>query len=374
VDCLRLLFIRLSALGDIVHSLPAAHFIKNRLPEARLTWLVEAPGVELLKDNPAVDEIVVFPKGAWLSEIANPAKWWSVASRTGRFMTDLRERRFDMSVDLQGLLKSAIPGYMSGARFRVGFAGTRECSSALYSHRLDVGDYFADSVHVVEHNLSLARFAVDLFGGTAGGADVESGAAPSDSFAEMKFPLPVTGEETVTRVDALLAGAGSELAVLIPGTTWASKIWPRERFLELSLLLEKRYGLTSLLVGGPSEKKTNEQIARALRENDPRFPVLDLTGETSLTDLIEIYRRSRLVVGLDTGPLHLAAATEIPLVVGVFGSTPWRRNGPFGIRAHSVSLALDCQPCFERTCPLGTLACLEELSASRVMERIEELL
>ncbi|MCA9802863.1 MAG: glycosyltransferase family 9 protein [Cyanobacteria bacterium HKST-UBA02] len=330
--------------------------------------------MELLKNNPAVDEIVVFPKGAWLSEIANPAKWWSVAAQTGRFAADLRERRFDMSVDFQGLLKSAIPGYMSGARLRVGFAGTRECSSALYSHRLDVGDYFADAVHVVEHNLALARFAVDVFGGTAGGADVESGAAASDAFAEAKFPLPLPGEDTVTRVDALLAGTGSELAVLIPGTTWASKIWPRERFVELSLMLEKKYGLTSLLVGGPSEKEANEQIVRALRESNPQFPVLDLTGRTSLTELIEIYRRSKVVVGLDTGPLHLAAATEIPLVVGVFGSTPWRRNGPFGSRAHSVSLALDCQPCFEKTCPLGTLACLEELSAGRVMERVEALL
>lgn len=371
---MRLLFIRLSALGDIVHSLPAAHLIKSRLPEARLTWLVEAPGVELLKNNPAVDEIVVFPKGAWLSEIANPAKWWSVAAQTGRFTADLRERRFDMSVDLQGLLKSAVPGYISGARFRVGFAGTRECSSALYSHRLDVGDYFADAVHVVEHNLALARFAVDVFSGTAGGADVESGAAHSDSRDETRFPLPAPGQEAVTRVDALLAGVESEPAVLITGTTWDSKIWPGERFVELALMLEEKYGLTSLLVGGTPEREANEQIVRALRERDRQFPVIDLTGQTSLSDLIEIYRRSRLVVGLDTGPLHLAAATEIPLVVGVFGSTPWRRNGPFGSRAHSVSLALDCQPCFERTCPLGTRACLEDLSAGMVMARVEELL
>lgn len=446
---MRLLFIRLSALGDIVHTLPAAALIKNNLPGTRLTWVVEPPGVELLVNNPVVDDIIVLPKSAWVSRLGKPLSWPQLSREVLDLRALLLKRKFDMSVDFQGLLKSSLIGYTSGAPVRVGFSGAREMSDRLLTHRLDVGDYFALDKHVVEHNLALGEFVLRL----AGKTDVESSASVS-------FPLPPESTGVITRVDKLLhflkepdpdfqsnfegrppgsiarqhfsdekqapgmetekdgddfkvvnpsstekPAAGSsavadqandhnsgiigcdfpdphdfpsdehgKVVILIPGTTWSSKIWPVDRWAYLAVELIDRHQFEIVLIGGPLELAANQNLYQSVVKQRAHARILDLTGKTTITDLIELFRRARLVVGADTGPLHLAAGLRLPEVVGVYGSTPWRRNGPYGENCSSVSLSLSCQPCFKKVCPLSTLACLNQLSVDQVLAAISNRL
>jgi len=166
---------------------------------------------------------------------------------------------------------------------------------------------------------------------------------------------------------------GAATAVLVPGTTWDSKIWPLEHWVRLSEKLIDQLGFRLILVGGKSEVVTNSKLANELKQSG-RGSILDLTGQTTLPELQALFLRSDLVVGADTGPLHLAAATQTPKVVGVYGSTPARRNGPYGEHCLTIFMGLACQPCFEQICPLGTKACLIDLTPDYVFERLCDFL
>jgi ADP-heptose:LPS heptosyltransferase len=161
------------------------------------------------------------------------------------------------------------------------------------------------------------------------------------------------------------------LAILIPGTTWSSKIWPVQQWTGLAQkLVEANYQIG--IVGGPADIEANQLIEKELFAGT-KGGVLNLTGSTSLLDLIPLFQVCDLVIGADTGPLHIAAATGKPKVVGIFGSTPSGRNGPYGKQGAAIALGLSCQPCFAKTCPLGTIACLKDMDYGYVFEQIQTL-
>lgn len=384
-------------MGDIVHGLPAAAYLKERLPGLQLSWLVEPAGIPLLEGNPAVDRVIVFPKRRLVKQLSSVSGAPATALEAWRFASDLRKLKFDAAIDLQGLLKSSLLAFLSGSNLRFGFKGTREGADRFLTHPLDIGDYFGHKTHVVEHNLRLAEFAARTLerglsdkppvrerdgdssknecsvktGGSFGKDDVAPG-ENSSIYKEAKFPLPQPSRNSVEKVESLLVGRqspGSPLVVLIPGTTWTSKIWPLEHWVALTKLLLERISGPVFLLGGESERQSNQQLASGFGER-----VVDLSCKTEIQDLAAIFARSSLVIGADTGPLHLAAATGVPQVLAIFGSTPAGRNGPYGPRSQSISLELDCQPCFKKTCPLGTLACLKDLSPEAVLARALELI
>ncbi len=165
------------------------------------------------------------------------------------------------------------------------------------------------------------------------------------------------------------------LAVLAPGTTWVSKIWQEEKWLALGHMLSSRLKMRVALVGGEAELQVNSRLAQNLAAMCPgENAVADLTAKTNLVDLIALFRQAQLVVGADTGPIHLAAATGVPKVVAIHGSTPRRRNGPFGQHCLAIAMGLECQPCFQKDCPLGTTACLKDLNPAPVFEEIAQFL
>lgn len=365
---MKILIIRLSAIGDTIHCLPAVSMLRRRLPGCQISWLVEPPSAPLIEGNPCVDKTFVIPRKAWLGALGRPALWMDTAAQLGGLFAELRAQRFDWAVDFQGLLKSAVCAYASGAPRRLGFQGAREGAGLLMTDFWDVGDYFSPDVHVVEHNLALARALC-----RAVSADASEG--------EPDFPLPPVPEASQARMAALFPSGGESgamdgdtpMAVLIPGTTWQSKIWPVDKWCRLAEKLVQERGLRLCLVGSAAEQAVNGEIAACVRKRSPQAAVIDLSGATTITDLIALFRLSSVVVGADTGPLHLAAAVGTPSVVGVFGSTPWRRNGPYGKNCRSASLHLWCQPCFRKTCPLSTLDCLKRLEPETVLAEIDSL-
>lgn len=483
---MRILIVRLSALGDVIHGLPVAARLKQAIPGVELSWLVENAAKDVLINNPAVDRVILFPKKEWKACLKSPAGLASLPALIGRFRKELKSHNFDAVIDLQGLLKSALLAVASGAPRRFGFKTGREGADLFLTDKLDVGDYFAENTPVVDLNLQMSEFVLQRLGlsdkltdgtipstgppglatvedrshggkdsrkltdtdssaiatdnlttGTAPGSDTADGgdttagsklnhngitgglwdsaagetgygssaAGASSSPAPVNpeqlsilgsrptngapttmhsyiyeskslFPLPAPSAEAVSKFENLLnANSLSSLLriVLIPGTTWESKIWPIRNWAAFADAMRERKRCDVILVGGPSEISANKELEEMLTSSTTGGGVLNLTGQTSLTDLLVLFERVQLVVGADTGPLHLAAAIGHAPVLAVHGSTPTRRNGPYGSKCRTVSLSLDCQPCFKKVCPLGTIACLNDLEPDIVTRAALEM-
>jgi lipopolysaccharide heptosyltransferase I len=360
---MKILIIKLSAIGDVIHALPVAHFLKNAIPGVEISWMVEQMSSSLVTDNPAVDKPIVFPGKRWLKEIFSPHKLLANSQESAKFFSQLRSEKFDAVIELQGLLKSSLLARSAGAPVVVGFDDTREFADRMLTHKLNVGDYFGPDVPVVELNLRLAKFALAQLG------------LPIPEI-EVLFPLPQVAPELYIRIESLLKAPDSvatPLVVLIPGTTWVTKIWPAQKWVSVATRLAA-LGHKIIFVGGKSEVAGNASLTAEVARAAPQAEILDLTDRTSLLELIPLFQRSPLVIGADTGPLHLAAAVGVPRVIGVFGSTPWKRNGPYGEQCKTISLALECQPCYAKTCKFDTVDCLRQLDSELVIDAAIEAL
>lgn len=269
----RILIVRLGAFGDILHAMPAAATVRANCPRARIAWLVEPRWAALLDGNPDVDEVIAFDR-------RGPGSWPALVAR-------LRRARLDLAIDLQGLVKSALPVRLSGARVRVGLAwgAAREALASFRYSRT-----FAPTArHIVDQHLELAGFA-------AGVRRVVRFAIP-EGRAEGELP--------------------ERFVLACPLAGWRSKQWPLERYDELARLVEKRLGVPLVLNGAPGQEAELRGVRGAV------------THVSGLPGLIHATRRALAVVGLDSGPMHLAAALGKP-GVALFGPTDPARNGPYG--------------------------------------------
>lgn len=369
---------RLSAIGDIIHGLPVAAHLKKAIPDAEITWLTERAGLELLENNAAVDRTILFPKKQWLSQVKS-GSLWKPSVEAWAFLARLKALKFDAAIDLQGLFKSALLAFASAAPLRFGFNGTREGAARFLTHACDVGDYFGNARHVVDLNLDVARLAVRTLHSATRSDNFAGGGSGFDQYiydGPAEFPLPAPGGDVVARIGSLIkagSSSGDKVITLIPGTTWSTKIWPEAKWCRVAQELAKDSQRRLVLVGGPPESALNKAIESTVTARGTTN-VTNLTGQTSLLDLIALFRLSDLVVGADTGPLHLAAATGSCPVLGIYGSTPDLRNGPYGDQCEKVFLDLSCRPCFQKKCRLGTIECLAALEPEVVLDRIYRIL
>lgn len=326
---MRVLLVRLGALGDLVHALPVAAAIKAAWPEARLDWLVEA------RHRPFLDLVPVLDDRLAVDTRSVRGRWgWPAVVR------EMRSRRYEAVLDVQGLLKSAVLARLSGARRVIGFAMAhlREpLAAAAYSETVDP----RGAVHVVEKNLACA---------VALGVPV---AAP-------RFPLstPPPSPEAAAVVDA----AGPGFAAINPGAAWPNKRWPAERFGALARRLADRPGLRSIVLWGPGERALAEAVTAAAGD------AARLAPPTPLADLLALLARAAVVVAGDTGPLHLAAALGTP-VVGIYGPTDPRRNGPWDPRDRVVSRRAACA-CFHKRRCRAPRWCLDDVTVEEVAEEV----
>jgi len=308
---MKALIVRLSSIGDVVHTLPTLAALRQHGWEPG--WIVEPPGRELLEGNPALEAVVAAP-GA-------KAFRWSEARRAARA---LRGQRYDFALDFQGLWKSAAWARLAGARQVVGFARPwrREPASAvLIGEQVELPP---GREHVIDKNLSLL------------------GPLGIEATGLREFPLPYS-EETATRVTGGLRDLSVEnFVVLNPAGGWESKLWPAERFGELAQGLRQR-GLRTVVTWGPGEEDLADRVVASSDGAAVR------SFATTLLDYVELARRARVVVAADTGPLHLACAVSTP-VVALFGPTDPARNGPFDPSDEVVRRPPPCAPCYSRTC------------------------
>ena len=320
----KILVVKPSSLGDVIHSLPFLNALKNGSPKADVHWVI-AKGLEgLLTGHPMIDRLWVINKDAW-KKLSNTSV--SIREVWGLFRT-LRKEHYDIVIDLQGLLRSGIITMATGAPVRVGFKEAREGSRFFYTHKVEGGK----NIHAVDRYLKIAAFL---------GCDINDICFP--------FPLSFNSPHGTQQL-----AFDKDYAVMIPGARWNTKIWPAENFGKLSSMLP----LKTVIVGSKADIDIAKKIVTLSRGK-----AISLTGETDLKKLIKVIRDARFVVSNDSGPMHVAAALGIP-VFAVFGPTDPLRTGPYGEIHTVIREDIPCSPCFKRTC--DEIKCMNDLSVEKV--------
>lgn len=350
----RILIVRLSAHGDVIHTLPVLAAIKRHDPQAFVGWLVEAAAAPLLESHPLIDQLHVSHRKRWLSWLLRPNRWSQLIGEVGALLRELQAARYEVSFDAQGLLKSALWPWLAKIPLRYGFQATREQADWFYNRRLPPMRIRDAQTPAVQRYLDFARVL---------GITVE----------QPDFVLPLPNQTAVAKVRHWLKPWSQykrPLVVLAPFTRWPSKHWPMEHWAKLLALL-LAWDVSVVLLGASGDK---EQAAVLLGPHAESPEVLNLVGQTDWPDLYALFAQAHLVIGLDSAPLHIANAVGVPQLLGLYGPTAPGRTGPLGRKAQVLSTTLACQPCFERQCPLKTLACMQQLSPTQVMKSAAEAL
>ena len=344
----RILIVRLGALGDVVHAIPVAAALRRAFPAARIDWLVGAKHREILDLVPVIDRrLVINDRLSPDSERAAPDGGRSLLAAIG----ELRRSRYDVAIDLQGLIKSAVLARASGAPRVVGFSSryARERAARLFyteTHDPGRGGLYhpRETRHVVDINLGLLA----VLGITA---------------PAREFPIESTDSDVARRAGEQTGGS---YALLNPGAAWPNKRWPPERLAAIAIELRARHGLMSVVLWGPGE----EELAAAVAAGAGGAAVV--SPKTNIADLVALARGAALMVSGDTGPTHIAAAVGTPLV-GIYGPTRPARNGPMSPLDVTVSRDRICQCHHLRRCTRDRM-CLLDIEVAEVLAAVERRL
>ncbi len=315
---MKILIVKLGSIGDIVHTLPALAAIHNSLPEAEISWVVEKRAAEILRGNPFISRLIEIDTKS-LRQKTNPRKFLAhVRDELGR----LREWKFDVALDFQGLLKSALVGKLSGAKNIYGFSSgsLKEPASRIFLSR---SVRTSRRSNVILKNLNLANRSLKL-------------KLSADEIGEMNFPIALEDKHRAEADEFISSIGGGDFAILNPGGGWPAKLWPAERFGELADRIWNDLEIASAITYGPDEKELAERVIGASGSGKAFAAPLSLRGFFALAQKAKIY------VGGDTGPTHLAVAANTP-VVGIFGPTEWWRNGSprkndIGVRRDDIKI------------------------------------
>jgi heptosyltransferase I len=348
VEPRRILVVRLGALGDIIHALPAVGALRQRFPHAEIGWVVEERWAELLcasscprsgsrsPQRPLVDHLHFVKTKLWRKSLASPETWHEIAVA----LSDLRAPHYDVAVDFQGSIRSALIARLSQAQDTYGFAQPRETIASMFYSQPVLGR----GSHVIEQNLSLAE------------AIAHCHLAP----CAIRFPHDSAAQSKCE--DRLRELGITDFVLLNPGAGWGAKQWPANRFGEVARDLTQ-LGFKPLVNLGPGEEPLAHAV-EAASEGTAR------SISCSLAELVALTRRARLFVGGDTGPLHLAAALNVP-VLAIFGPTNPERNGPYGTQS-VVLRSPSSQTSHSRRAEIDPG--LLEITAGQVLHAARELL
>lgn len=335
-DYRRILIIKPSSLGDVIHALPTLAAVRDRFPSAHISWLVKRQWAGVLERVEGLDRIWPIESGlqGWLSMVP-----------------PLRAAAFDLVIDLQGLFRSGAIAWLTGCRTRVGFANAREGSAVCYTHRVSVS---APDMHAVDRYLLIAS-AVD---------------ASPKGVPEFRTRLTAADRERIAQLlkTSGVAPAAPWIALNV-SARWDTKRWPPEHFAAVAdALQQERLGPVAL-IGGPDDRAATQAVLRSMQTT----PV-DLTGQTGPELLPALLASASLLLTNDSGPMHIAAAMGTP-VVALFGPTSPLRTGPYGAEHRVLRSGVPCSPCFSRTCTNPVqLECLATIDPKAVIDAVREQL
>jgi len=341
---MKILFVKLSSIGDIVHTLPTLAAVRKALPNAEISWAVEKSSAEILRGNQLITNLIEIDTralrgGKIIEEILLDA---------GRQMREIRRFSYDIALDFQGLLKSATIAKLSKAKRCYGFSkqNLREPASRfLLTKTFET----PKKTHIIRKNLMLAEKALNIF-------------APTENF---EFPI-FTDDVHKAEAARIISETGEDFAILNPAGGWVTKLWHAEKFGALADRLWEENGLVSVVTTAPNEKDLANKVLQNSRSGKVHI------AQTSLKGFYELARRARIYIGGDTGPTHLAVAARAR-VVGIFGPTEWWRNGSpdpkdICVERSDINCRVDCH---RRTC--SNWICMD-IPVETVFDAVQERL
>jgi heptosyltransferase-1 len=361
----NILIVKLSAIGDVIHTLPALAALRRLYPNAHITWLVEEAAADLLTDHPALDRILVSRRKSWLKELRQGRIIQPLRDMQA-FLRDLRSRRYDLVIDFHGLFKSAVLVLLSGGKRKLGYASLQEGSGLFYNEKIPE----EIEKHAVDRYLDFIRY-------------LERGKGGGEAVAAPEFTVAI-GTAERRRVSALLErreGIGEtapdrvsetvgthkrdeRFVAVNPVAFWETKLWEDGKFAELCDRIHRELGIRVVLTGG--EAPPLERIQARMKT-----AAVNLGGQTTLRELACLYREAVLVISTDSGPMHLAAAVGTQ-VVALFGPTNPSRTGPYGPGHRIIRQELTCIPCLKKHCE--TQRCMRGIGVEEVFAAVREVL
>ncbi len=332
----RILLIKPSSLGDIVHTLPVVSAIKAQWPGSHMTWLVKRQWAGLVERVEGIDRV------------------WSVDPTVRSWITQglaLRAERFDLAIDLQGLFRSGILARLSGAPMRIGFANGREGSPWFYTHRVSVPD---SDIHAVDRYLLLA------------------GALGASLPRQPRFAFRLLDEDLMV-VRALFQRHDRSIdkpwVAMNVGARWLTKRWPLASFAAVADQLYESHRAPVVIIGSADDRLNADRLQSLMK-----CPCINLSGEVPLRCLAALLSKATVMITNDSGPMHIAAACGVP-VVAMFGPTSATRTGPYGAGHHVLTSQVSCSPCFSRVCRHDPeMECLKRITPARVADVVQPVL
>jgi heptosyltransferase-1 len=340
---MNILIVKLSAIGDVIHTLPSLASLRKLYPDANITWVVEEASSDLIKDHPYLDRVIISRRKQWISDCKH--------FRTGKplreiktFLNDLKAQPYDLVIDFHGLFKSAVVVFLSSGKRKLGYDSMQELSGLFLNEKIPEDM----KKHAVDRYLDFLRYL---------GADVK----------EPEFLIPIH-EENRKRVEGLLQindiDKKDRFVAVSPVALWDTKLWEDGKFARLCDRITEELKFRVVFTGSDREKL--EHIRSRMRT-----PSINMGGETTLRDLACLYRLSSLLITTDSGPMHIAAAAGTP-VIALFGPTDPSRTGPYGIGHTVIRKELSCSPCFLKKC--DTIKCMHDITVEEVFHAVAEKL
>ncbi len=330
----RILLIKPSSLGDIIHGFPVLKPLHDKWPDAKISWVVKDIYTDILNGNPFIDELILLKKSSLTSSIFS-------------FRQKLRHGHFDLALDMQGLFRSGLIAFLSGAAIRIGFSNARELASLFYTQKVDA----PLNLHAVDRNLKLA-------------------AALGCKIQDIEFPLnlnPDAEHEVLDFLQKNQIDRRGPLVTFVPGARWEKKRWPPLSFSRLGDLLNQKLGAGIIVAGGKEEEGLIHEIRNAMKNSSAG------AVNFSLTKLTALLSKSDVVVTNDSGPMHIAVGIGTS-VVALFGPTDLARTGPYTKKCLIIQKDLECIPCFRKRCSQGSFECMESISVEEVLEGVKKML
>ncbi len=347
---MKILVIKPSSLGDVIHALPFLKAVKDTFPKAQIDWVISKNLKGILEDNPLINELIIFNKDAW-KNVKNLPKALSDISSLRK---TLKSKRYDIVVDLQGLLRSGLIAYSTPANLKIGFEDAREGSRYFYDKRISANK----SLHAVDKCLEIAQ---------------EIGA----KVRKADFPLHIT--QTIKDKTKKLLGDIDEYVVIVPSARWLTKRWPSENFASLI----RKISIPCVITGSKGDKEIAQKIMEDRTQTtkiknknlEGKNKIIDLCGKTDLKELTALIAGAKAVVSNDTGPLHIAAALDIP-AIAIFGPTDPLKTGPYGWQTNKnlkvLKADVPCSPCRRKKC--AEFICMRQVKVKTVFDALKEYL
>lgn len=361
---MNILIVKLSAIGDVIHTLPSLAALRRSYPDADITWVVEEAAADLLTGHPDLDRVVVSRRKAWMRDFRR-GKIVAPLREMRAFLRVLRSRPYDLVIDFHGLFKSGVIVLLSGGKRKLGYDSLQEGSGLFYNEKIPE----AMEKHAVDRYLDFVRYLT----GEGGAAAPKFIIVPEEEALGLSgLPLrqePPEGGESLEKGGGERESGGGRkpkglFVAVSPVAFWETKLWEDDKFAELGDRIRQELGISVVLTGGEAGPLDRIQ-ARMTTE------AVNLGGRTTLRELAALYQHAALVVTTDSGPMHLAAAVGTP-VVALFGPTDPDRTGPYGPGHRIIRRGLSCSPCFRKACKAPR--CMTDISVEEVFAAVRDLL